>query len=258
MGLKGAFMSTSTPILEVRHLKKGFDGEDVIRDLSFSLMQGEVKVIIGPSGCGKSTLLRCINGLEKVDGGQILLEGEAIQNRTKDLHLIRQKIGMVFQSYDLFPHMTVMQNLLLAPIKALQRAQPDVEREARVWLERIGLSDKAQSLPRQLSGGQKQRVSIARALIKDSPILIMDDSLSAVDTDTEDVILSNLKELRQNKTTIMIAHRVSTVRNADHILFLEDGKMAEYGTYDELMALDGQFAQMAKKQQLESALASEA
>ena len=189
----------------------------------------------------------------------IRMDGRPI--REVPLPVLRRDIAYVPQDNFLFSE-TIESNISFSKQNASMEEIIEACKTADIHDNIMDFSDKYETMMGErgvtLSGGQKQRVSIARALIKDSPILIMDDSLSAVDTDTEDVILSNLKELRQNKTTIMIAHRVSTVRNADHILFLEDGKMAEYGTYDELMELDGQFAQMAKKQQLESALASEA
>ena len=131
-------------LLEIKNIKKSFDGHTILKDVSLNVERGEVIVILGPSGCGKSTLLRCINGLEKIQSGEIRLDGELISNRTKDMHLIRQKIGMVFQSYDLFPHLTVMRNLLLGPKHAheLNLNMDDVKKEAEMWLERVGLSDK--------------------------------------------------------------------------------------------------------------------
>ena len=161
---------------------------------------------------------------------------------------------MVFQSYDLFPNMSIMDNLTLAPVKAQKRKKSDVEKEAEKLLERVGLLEKKDSYPRQLSGGQKQRSSIARALLKNAPVLIMDDSLSAVDTDTEEQILENLIRLRKGKTTIIIAHRVSTLQKADHIAVLTEGEMTEYGTHDELIREGGFYAKIYEKQQLEQEL----
>ncbi|WP_407428178.1 amino acid ABC transporter ATP-binding protein, partial [Treponema sp.] len=147
-------------LLEIRNIKKSFGENEILKGLSLNVEKGEVIVVLGPSGCGKSTLLRCINGLETIQGGEIRLDGEVISNRSKDMHLIRQKIGMVFQSYDLFPHLNVMKNLLLGPKHAHELAldMKEVEKEAEMWLERVGLKDKKNSYPRELSGGQKQRV----------------------------------------------------------------------------------------------------
>ena len=142
-------------LLEAQHLRKAFEDKTVLQDVSLGVRRGEVVVVIGPSGCGKSTLLRCLNGLESVDGGEILLEGQIISGQKKNLHLIRQRVGMVFQSYDLFPHMDVLGNLVLGPTRALKRPSKEVETEAMAALARVGLADSAHVLPRQLSGGQK-------------------------------------------------------------------------------------------------------
>ena len=137
-------------LLEIKNIRKSFDGNEILKDISLNVEKGEVIVILGPSGCGKSTLLRCINGLEQIQGGEILLDGEVISNRKKDMHLIRQKIGMVFQSYDLFPHLNVMKNLLLGPKHAhdLNLNMDEVKKEAEMWLDRVGLSDKKNAYPR--------------------------------------------------------------------------------------------------------------
>ena len=152
------------PLLEVEHLKKAYGEKVVLKDISLSVKRGEVIVIIGPSGCGKSTFLRCLNALEPIQGGSVRVEGQEIGGSERDLVALRQKVGMVFQSYDLFPHMTVLDNITLAPMKARGVAKEAAEEQARKLLERVGLADKADSYPRQLSGGQKQRVAIARAL----------------------------------------------------------------------------------------------
>ena len=147
-------------LLEIKNLTKSFEGKTILNGVSFGVQKGEVIVIVGPSGCGKSTLLRCINGLETIEGGEILLDGEVISNRTKDMFKVRQKIGMVFQSYDLFPHKNVLGNLLLGPMKAQGRKKEEVEKEARELLQTVGLLDKISAFPRQLSGGQKDRKSV--------------------------------------------------------------------------------------------------
>ena len=167
------------PILEVRHLSKNFDANGVLKDVSFSMKEGEVIVVVGPSGCGKSTLLRCINGLERPDGGEILLDGQRIDTGA-DLVQVRRQVGMVFQSYDLFPHMDVLGNLTLGPVQALKRPKLEVEAEAEQALARVGLAEKAKSLPRQLSGGQKQRVALVRAMLMHPRLLLLDEITAAL------------------------------------------------------------------------------
>ena len=233
--------------------------DDALKEIDIHIAKGETFALMGRTGAGKTTMVNLLTRIYDTTEGVTYVDGHDI--RKLPLSTLRENIAYVPQDNFLFSE-TIESNISFSKQNASMEEIIEACKTADIHDNIMDFSDKYETMMGErgvtLSGGQKQRVSIARALIKDSPILIMDDSLSAVDTDTEDVILSNLKELRQNKTTIMIAHRVSTVRNADHILFLEDGKMAEYGTYDELMELDGQFAQMAKKQQLESALASEA
>ena len=170
-------------LLEIKNITKLFDENTILKNVSLNVEKGEVIVILGPSGCGKSTFLRCINGLEQIQQGEILLDGEVISNRTKDMHLIRQKIGMVFQSYDLFPHLNVMKNILLGPKHAhnLNFDIVQVEKEAKMWLERVGLADKENAFPRQLSGGQKQRVAIVRMLCMHPEVMLFDEVTAALD-----------------------------------------------------------------------------
>ena len=161
-------------LLTVEHLYKSYGGHTVLDDLSFTVRKGEVIVVIGPSGCGKSTLLRCINALEDIQGGQILLNGESVRKDAGNIPQMRQKIGMVFQSYDLFPHKTILDNITLAPRKVQKRGKAEAEREAMELLERVGLADRKNDYPRQLSGGQKQRVAIVRALCMHPELLLLD------------------------------------------------------------------------------------
>ena len=216
-------------ILQVNHLKKAFDGTDILKDISFQVNRGEVVVILGPSGCGKSTLLRCINGLEKPDGGEILLNGERISSDRKKMHLVRQKIGMVFQSYDLFPHRDVMGNLLLGPVKALGRKKEDAEREAEEHLRRVGLAGKEHALPRTLSGGQKQRVALVRALMMHPEILLLDEITAALDPEMVHEVLEVVLALADaGSTMLIVTHEMAFARAiADRILFLEHGEVAE-------------------------------
>lgn len=224
-------------LLEIKNIKKSFDGHTILKDVSLNVEGGEVIVILGPSGCGKSTLLRCINGLEKIQSGEIRLDGELISNRTKDMHLIRQKIGMVFQSYDLFPHLTVMRNLLLGPKHAheLNLNMDDVKKEAEMWLERVGLSDKKNAYPRQLSGGQKQRVAIVRALCLHPEVMLFDEVTAALDPEMVREVLDVMMGLANDgKTMLIVTHQMQFARAvADKIVFMDDGEIVEINTPDE-------------------------
>ncbi|MBQ6400122.1 MAG: amino acid ABC transporter ATP-binding protein [Clostridia bacterium] len=222
----------SETILEVRDIHKSFDGPGVLRGVSLEIREGEVVVIVGPSGCGKSTLLRCINGLETIDSGEIRLRGEVISGRTRDLHLVRQKIGMVFQSYDLFPHMKVMDNLQLGPVRALGRPKAEVEREALEMLERVGLRDKAQALPRTLSGGQKQRVALVRAMMMHPEILLLDEITAALDPEMVSEVLNVVIDLASGGMTMaIVTHEMRFAEAvADRVLFLEEGVILEEGS----------------------------
>ncbi|MBO7047796.1 MAG: amino acid ABC transporter ATP-binding protein [Spirochaetia bacterium] len=216
-------------LLEISNLKKSFDRNTVLKDVSFSVNKGEVVVILGPSGCGKSTLLRCINGLETVQDGQIILDGEVISNRTKDMHLIRQKVGMVFQSYDLFPHMNVLDNILLGPMKAQHRDKKEVVQEAEEWLARVGLPDKKLAYPRQLSGGQKQRVAIVRALCMNPEVMLFDEVTAALDPEMVREVLDVMMNLANDGMTMLIVtHQMDFARAiADRIIFMDEGKIIE-------------------------------
>lgn len=221
-------------LLEIKNLRKTFDdGVTVLKNTSVSVEKGEVVVILGPSGCGKSTLLRCIDGLESIQGGEILLDGEVISNRKKDMHLFRQKIGMVFQSYDLFPHLSVMKNILLAPMKVQGRKKDEVEAEAEKWLERVGLLDKKNAYPRQLSGGQKQRVAIVRALCMHPEIMLFDEVTAALDPEMVREVLDVMMDLAKGGMTMLIVtHQMNFARAvADRILFFgEGGEIVEEDT----------------------------
>ena len=216
------------PILEVRHLSKNFDANGVLKDVSFSMKEGEVIVVVGPSGCGKSTLLRCINGLERPDGGEILLDGQRIDTGA-DLVQVRRQVGMVFQSYDLFPHMDVLGNLTLGPVQALKRPKPEVEAEAEQALARVGLAEKAKSLPRQLSGGQKQRVALVRAMLMHPRLLLLDEITAALDPEMVREVLNVVLDLaRDGMTMLIVTHEMRFAEAvADRVLFLEGGLVLE-------------------------------
>ncbi len=216
------------PILEVRHLSKNFDANGVLKDVSFAMKEGEVIVVVGPSGCGKSTLLRCINGLERPDGGEILLDGQRIDTGA-DLVQVRRQVGMVFQSYDLFPHMDVLGNLTLGPVQALKRPKPEVEAEAEQALARVGLAEKAKSLPRQLSGGQKQRVALVRAMLMHPRLLLLDEITAALDPEMVREVLNVVLDLaREGMTMLIVTHEMRFAEAvADRVLFLEGGLVLE-------------------------------
>lgn len=224
-------------LLELKNIKKSFDQNLILKDLSLTVEKGEVIVILGPSGCGKSTLLRCINGLETIQGGEILLDGEVISNRKKDMHLIRQKIGMVFQSYDLFPHLTVMKNLLLGPKHAheMNFNMDEVQKEAEAWLDRVGLADKINAYPRQLSGGQKQRVAIVRMLCMHPEVMLFDEVTAALDPEMVREVLDVMMDLANDKKTMLIVtHQMQFARAvADKIVFMDEGEIVEISTPEE-------------------------
>ena len=217
----------SEHIIDINGLVKHFGDNAVIDGISLSVSKGEVVVLIGPSGCGKSTLLRCLNGLEPIQSGTVTLHGEPVIHGDKSLYRIRQKIGMVFQSYDLFPHLTVLKNITLSPIKVQKRNKAEVEAAARELLERVGLSDKADSYPSELSGGQKQRVAICRSLIMNPEIMLLDEITAALDPEMVHEVLNVVLDLAKNGTTMMIVtHEMSFAEAvADKIIFMDGGEI---------------------------------
>lgn len=222
-------MSQEKTLLEIADLNKRYDQHQVLKQLSLKVKQGEVVVIIGPSGCGKSTLLRCINGLEAIQSGSIHLNGEKISHRQKDMHLVRQKIGMVFQSYDLFPHLSIIDNLLLGPVKAQRRNKQEVIQEAEALLTRVGLLDKKDAYPRQLSGGQKQRVAIVRSLLMQPELMLFDEVTAALDPEMVREVLDVMLELaKEGSTMIIVTHEMQFARAvADRIIFMDKGEIIE-------------------------------
>lgn len=222
-------------LLEVRHLHKDYGNGPILKDVSLQLHKGEVLVIIGPSGCGKSTFLRCMNGLESIQSGEILLDGEVITGDKTKWSEVRQKIGMVFQSYELFPHMTVLDNILLGPMKVQKRSKKEAEAEACRLLERVGLLNKKDAFPRQLSGGQKQRVAIVRALIMKPEIMLFDEVTAALDPEMVREVLDVMLELARSGSTMMIVtHEMQFARAAaDRVLFLDGGEIVEENAPEE-------------------------
>ncbi|WP_085832657.1 amino acid ABC transporter ATP-binding protein [Clostridium merdae] len=228
-------MGKTETLLEIRQLKKDYGSADVLRDVSLTVNRGEVVVVIGPSGCGKSTLLRCINGLEPIQSGEIVLSGQVLTDGSADWSQIRQKIGMVFQSYELFPHMTVMENVLLGPLKVQGRKREEAEKMAESMLERVGLLEKKSSFPRQLSGGQKQRVAIVRALMMQPEIMLFDEVTAALDPEMVREVLDVMLELAKGgMTMVIVTHEMQFARAiADRVVFMDRGEIVESGEPEE-------------------------
>lgn len=215
--------------LQVSGLKKRFGSETVLNGINLEVHKGEVVVVLGPSGCGKSTLLRCMNGLETPTEGSIRLDGEEIASGSKNITRQRQKIGMVFQSYDLFPHKNILDNITLAPLKVQKRAKAEVEQDAEKLLKRVGLWEKRKAYPRELSGGQKQRVAIVRALCMNPEVMLFDEVTAALDPEMVREVLDVMLELAgQGMTMVIVTHEMQFARAiADRILFLNGGIIAE-------------------------------
>lgn len=225
-------------LLKLEHVKKSFGENEVLKDISLTVKRGEVVVVIGPSGCGKSTLLRCINALEPVQAGRITLGGEVIDGKTKHIAQLRQKVGMVFQSYELFPHMTILENVTLAPRLVQKRSREDAAAEAKRLLERVGLSDKCDSYPRELSGGQKQRTAIVRALMMHPEIMLFDEVTAALDPEMVREVLEVMLELaRAGSTMVIVTHEMSFAKAvADRVVFIDKGQIVEEGTPEEFFS----------------------
>lgn len=218
-------------ILHIKNLSKRYGDTKVLKNINISVKKGEVVVIIGPSGCGKSTLLRCLNRLEEIQEGEVLLDDQVVNPNKKNLSKNREKIGMVFQSYDLFPHLTILQNVTLAPIKVKKRNRREVEKEALELLERVGLRSKKDDYPRQLSGGQKQRVAIVRALIMHPEVLLLDEITAALDPEMVREVLDVVLDLaKEGRTMVIVTHEMQFAKAvADRVTFLEGGKIVEEG-----------------------------
>ena len=226
------------PIIELRDLVKDFAGHRVINGVSLAVNQGEVVFLVGPSGAGKSTVLRCMNFLEIPDGGQVLFHGAEPEHTEKALNAYRMRVGMVFQHFNLFPHLNIVQNITLAPVKAGIMTLPEAEARAKQLLERIGLADKAEAYPSQLSGGQKQSVAIVRALAMEPEVLLFDEPTSALDPEMVGEVQSLMRDLAEDgMTMIVVSHDVGfACELADRIIFLEQGRVLENDTPAELRA----------------------
>ena len=230
-------MATSNEIIRVEHVSKVFEGGvHALDDCSLSIARGEVVAIIGPSGSGKSTMLRCLNLLEQPTSGKVIVDGVDITGSKVDLDLHRRKMGMVFQHFNLFPHMTVKKNITLAPVRLKLKTQAEADQTAMRLLERIGLADKADTYPAMLSGGQKQRIAIVRALAMEPEVMLFDEPTSALDPEMVGEVLDVMKELaREGMTMAVVTHEMGFAREVgDRVIFMDSGKIVEENTPNEL------------------------
>lgn len=222
-------------LLSIQKLQKAFGETPVLKGVDLNVQRGEVVVILGPSGCGKSTLLRCVNGLETIQGGEIVLEGNGVLGKDIRWEKARAKVGMVFQNYELFGHMTILDNILLGPVKVQNRNAKDVEKIADELLTRVGLMHRKNAYPRELSGGQKQRIAIVRALVMNPEVILMDEITAALDPEMVREVLDVVLELAQKGMTMLIVtHEMSFARKvADRIIFMDQGHIIEEASPEE-------------------------
>ena len=223
--------------IHVTNLKKNFGKLEVLKDISVDVQEGEVVVLLGPSGSGTSTLLRCLNQLETATSGKIIIDGHDVTDKHTDINKVRENIGMVFQHFNLFNHLTVLDNMTLAPVHLKLMNKEEARTEALRLLERVGLADKADAFPSQLSGGQKQRVAIARALEMKPDIMLFDEPTSALDPEMVGEVLAVMKELaRDGMTMVVVTHEIGFAREvADRVIFMEGGYIVEQGTPEEVI-----------------------
>ncbi|WP_111721055.1 amino acid ABC transporter ATP-binding protein [Homoserinimonas sp. OAct 916] len=222
--------------LELNDVEKSYGENPVLRGVTLHIEKHQVVCLIGASGCGKSTLLRCVNALEEIQGGDIRLDGDVVSGEGIDVNALRRKVGIVFQSFNLFPHMSVLNNVTLSPIRVLGRSRADAEAQARTLLKRVGLEEKASAFPDQLSGGQQQRVAIIRALAMNPEVLLLDEITSALDPELVAEVLNIVRDLAEDGLTIIMAtHEMSFAQEvADQIVFLHEGVVLEQGTPKEI------------------------
>ncbi|WP_294130221.1 amino acid ABC transporter ATP-binding protein [uncultured Clostridium sp.] len=225
-------------MIRVSNLHKSFGKNDVLKGIDEHIEKGEVVVVIGPSGSGKSTFLRCLNLLEEPTSGKIIFEGNDITDKKVDINKIREKMGMVFQQFNLFPHKTVLENLTIAPIKVKGLSKSEAEKKAMELLDRVGLSNKATAYPSSLSGGQKQRIAIARALAMEPDVMLFDEPTSALDPEMVGEVLSVMKDLaKEGMTMVVVTHEMGFAREVgDRILFMDNGNIMEQGTPEEIFS----------------------
>ena len=219
------------PIVALKNVRKSFGTLEVLKGISIDVMKGEVICIIGPSGSGKSTLIRCINGLNDIQGGSIFVQGQEVHGANLDKLELRKKVGMVFQQYNLFPHKTALQNVMMAPLKVLKENKTDVELRARQLIKKVRLEGKEDSYPGELSGGQQQRVAIARSLAMKPEVMLFDEVTAALDPETVKEVLVTIRELAEDgMTCILVTHEMGFAREvADHIYFTDRGVIVEHG-----------------------------
>lgn len=224
-------MTTDNVLIKVDNLCKSFDNVDVLKGINAEIHKGDVIVVIGASGSGKSTFLRCLNRLEEPTGGKIYFEGTDITDPSVNINVHRQKMGMVFQQFNLFPHMTVLKNLTLGPIKLLKKSKAEAEKRAIELLERVGLADRATAYPSQLSGGQKQRIAIVRALCMEPDVMLFDEPTSALDPEMVGEVLEVMKQLaKEGMTMVVVTHEMGFAREVGtSVVFVDDGVIVEQG-----------------------------
>lgn len=223
--------------IHVSHLKKSFGSLEVLKDINTDIYEGEVVVVLGPSGSGKSTFLRCINRLEDITSGDVIVDGINVSDKKTDINKVREDVGMVFQHFNLFNNLDVMGNMILAPVETKKAKKPEAKENALKLLERVGLQDKVYAYPAQLSGGQKQRVAIARALAMNPDILLFDEPTSALDPEMVGEVLAVMKQLaREGMTMVVVTHEIGFAREvADRVIFMEGGYIVEEGTPEEVI-----------------------
>jgi polar amino acid transport system ATP-binding protein len=222
-------------LLQVQDVHKKYAQNEILKGIDLSLHKGEVLVILGPSGCGKSTFLRCLNGLEKIQGGDIKFKEQSLTNKNVNMQEIHEKIGMVFQNYELFPHMTVIENILLGPLKVQKRNKSEALEQAEQLLDRVGLLDRKDSYPRQLSGGQKQRIAIVRALCMNPEVMLFDEVTASLDPEMVREVLDVILGLaKQGMTMVIVTHEMGFARSvADRIIFMDNGEICEESNPEE-------------------------
>jgi len=230
-------------MIKIKNLNKYFGKHHVLKNISCNIKKGDVISIIGQSGSGKSTLLRCMNLLEIPTNGEIIFEDTNIQKT--NINKIRENMGMVFQHFNLFPHMTVLENITLGPIKVKNVPKEEAKELALYLLKKVGLVNKKDSYPSKLSGGQKQRIAIARAILRDTPIILFDEATSALDNHSKNKIEETINKLSKTKTIIIIAHSLEIVQDFDNIIMIDDGKIVEQGKHDELINNHGKYFELA-------------
>ena len=232
------FVKSDNVKVHVKNLKKNFGSLEVLKSISADVYEGEVVVLIGPSGSGKSTFLRCLNRLEEITGGEVVVDGVNIADKKTDINKVRENIGMVFQHFNLFPHMTVLENIMLAPVELKKMTKEQAAETGLKLLKRVGLEEKAKVYPPQLSGGQKQRVAIARALAMNPDVMLFDEPTSALDPEMVGEVLNVMKQLAADgMTMIIVTHEIGFAREvSDRVIFMDGGYIVEEGTPEEVLS----------------------